>query len=79
MFAFGLGIASMMLVIALAGRQVMIRIRGRLMRAGSGGRRLLGALLVAAAILIGTGLDRVVEGAIVTASPDWLIAASTAI
>jgi cytochrome c biogenesis protein CcdA len=79
MFAFGMGIATVMLLIAMAGRQMIVRIRGRLMRAGSGGRRMLGGLLVAVAILIGTGLDRVIEGAIVAASPDWLITASTAI
>lgn len=78
MFAFGLGIASVLVVIAVAGRELMARWRARLLGAGASGKRVLGGLLIAVAILIGTGLDRVLEGVIVSASPDWLIAWSTA-
>jgi cytochrome c-type biogenesis protein len=79
MFAFGLGIASMLLLIALAGRSLLARVRGRLLHAGSNGRRVLGALLLGTGIFIGTGLDRIAEAALVRISPDWLITASTMI
>ena len=77
MLAFGLGIATVLLAIALAGRTLLAQVRGRLMATGQGGRRVLGALLLATGLFIGTGLDRMVEGWLVTGSPDWLIAAST--
>ncbi len=79
MLVFGLGIASMLLLIALAGRQLLARWRGRMLTAGGSGRRVLGAILLTTGVLIGTGLDRVIEAALVAASPDWLVAASTAI
>ncbi|QDX26935.1 cytochrome c biogenesis protein CcdA [Sphingomonas suaedae] len=78
MFAFGLGIASVMLAIALAGRSVMTKLRSRLLHAGDTGRRLLGALLLVVAVAIGTGLDRAIEAVILDHSPDWLITVSTA-
>lgn len=79
MAAFGLGIASVLLVIATAGRQLMAKWRARMMQTGVGGRRVLGALLLAVGIMIGTGLDRIIEAAIISVSPDWLIAASTSL
>ena len=79
MLAFGMGIATVLLLIALAGRQALMKMRGRLMATGSGGRRVLGALLLGVAIMIGTGLDRILESWILESSPDWLIAASVAL
>ncbi len=79
MAAFGLGIASILLLIATAGRQVMARWRARMMQTGLGGRRVFGALLLVVGILIGTGLDRMIEAAFLSAAPDWLIVASTTI
>nr|WP_208402922.1 cytochrome c biogenesis CcdA family protein [Sphingomonas japonica] len=79
MLAFGTGIASVLLAIALAGRRLMTRWRARLLRTGSGGRQLLGALLLAVGVLIGTGVDRMLEAAIVAASPDWLVALTTSV
>ncbi len=79
MLAFGLGIASVLLAIALAGRQLLTKWRARLMRTGTGGRRILGVLLLATGIFIGTGFDRVIEAALVTASPDWLVALTTSV
>ena len=79
MLAFGMGIATVLLLIALAGRHALMKMRGRLMATGSGGRRVLGALLLGVAIMIGTGLDRILESWILERSPDWLIAASVAL
>lgn len=79
MLTFALGIASILLVIAFATRGFLTKWRGKLMSAGSGGKRVLGAMLFAVGIFIMTGTDRQVESALVAASPDWLINATTSI
>lgn len=79
MLAFGSGIASVLLVIAFATRGLLSRWRGRMMATGSGGKRVLGGLLVVVGLLILTGTDKMVEGAIVAASPDWLIDLTTSV
>jgi cytochrome c biogenesis protein CcdA len=79
MAAFGLGIASVLLVLALLARSVIARWRGRLMSAGSGGKKALGGLLIAVGLLIFTGTDHLIEGAILSVSPDWLTNLTTAI
>ncbi|MFA6125167.1 MAG: cytochrome c biogenesis CcdA family protein [Sphingomonas sp.] len=72
MAAFGVGIATMLLLIATATRGFLSRWRGRLMSTGKGGKRVLGALLIIVGVLILTGGDRLFEGFIVSISPDWL-------
>lgn len=79
MGAFGLGIASVLLVLALATRTMLSRWRGRMMAAGGSGKRVLGALLSVVGVLILTGTDRMIEGLLVEASPDWLIDLTTMI
>lgn len=78
MFAFGLGIASVLLVIAFVARSVLTRWRGRLMSAGSGGKKVLGVLLASVGLLILSGLDRSVETWVLGVSPDWLTNITTA-
>jgi cytochrome c biogenesis protein CcdA len=72
MAAFGLGIGSVLLALAFATRGFLSRWRGRLMRAGDRGKRLLGALVVLVGVLILTGGDHVVEAAVLAATPPWL-------
>ncbi|MEK7454909.1 MULTISPECIES: cytochrome c biogenesis CcdA family protein [Sphingomonadaceae] len=79
MAAFGLGIASVLLVLALAARSVIAKWRGRLMSAGNGGKKALGVLVMAVGLLIITGTDHIIEGAILTVSPDWLTDLTTSI
>jgi cytochrome c biogenesis protein CcdA len=79
MAAFGLGIASVLLVLALAARSVLAKWRGKLMSAGNSGKKALGVLVMAVGLLIITGTDRLIEGAILTASPDWLTDLTTSI
>lgn len=79
MAAFGLGIASVLLVLALAARSVIAKWRGRLMSAGNGGKKALGVLVMAIGLLIITGTDHIIEGAILTVSPDWLTDLTTSI
>lgn len=76
---FGLGIASVLLALSFATRSLFARWRGKLMSAGSGGKRVLGVLLAVVGVLIITGGDHLLEGLIVSASPEWLIDLTTSI
>lgn len=79
MLAFGLGIATVLLVLATATRSLITRWRGKLMSTGSTGKRALGAMLIAVGLFIVTGFDRKAESVIVAASPDWVIDATTSL
>ena len=79
MAAFGLGIASVLLVLAFATRSLLAQWRGRLMSAGGTGKRVLGGLLMMVGVLIMSGGDKLIEGALVSASPDWLVDLTTSI
>jgi cytochrome c-type biogenesis protein len=72
MLAFGIGAALPLLAIGMMSREALTRWRNRLLAAGSGGKTLLGVLLVAIGALILTGLDKRVETILVDASPAWL-------
>lgn len=77
MLAFGLGAAAPLLLLGLASREALLRWRGRLAAAGSGGKAALGVLLVLLGLLVLTGLDKRAEAWAVAASPDWLNALTT--
>lgn len=77
MLAFAFGIASMLLALAFATRGFLSRWRGRMMSTGNRGKRILGVLLIIVGGFILTGADRLAEGLIVAASPDWLINLTT--
>lgn len=79
MAAFGLGIASVLLVLAFATHSLLAQWRGRLMSAGGTGKRVLGGLLMVVGVLIVTGGDKLIEGVLVSASPDWLVDLTTSI
>jgi len=77
MLAFGIGAALPLLAIGMMSREALMRWRNRLLAAGSGGKALLGVLLVAIGALILTGLDKRVEAMLVEASPAWLTEVTT--
>jgi cytochrome c-type biogenesis protein len=79
MAAFGTGIATVLLIVSLAAQTLLRRWRGRLMSAGGNGKRILGGLLAVVAVLILTGGDHLIEGAVLTVSPQWLIDATTSV
>jgi len=79
MGAFGLGIASVLIGVALVARSVMARWRGGLLGAGQSGKRVLGALIVGVALLIVSGGDRTFETLVLMHSPEWLTNFTTAI
>jgi cytochrome c-type biogenesis protein len=72
MLAFGIGAALPLVLLGLVSREAMMRWRGRLLAAGQRGKLLMGAVLVAAGLLIVTGADKAIETALVEASPVWL-------
>jgi cytochrome c-type biogenesis protein len=77
MLAFGIGAALPLLAIGMMSREALARWRSRLLAAGSGGKMLLGVMLVAIGVLILTGLDKRVETILVEASPAWLTQLTT--
>ena len=72
MLLFGIGAAIPLLVLGQLSRATLLRWRDRLLVSGSGGKRVLGFILVAFALLTLTGLDRTIQTALVGKSPQWL-------
>jgi len=79
MAAFSAGIATVLLVIAFVGRNLFNRMKGSVSATAKSAKFVLGAMLLAVGLLILTGLDRSIETYFVTAAPDWLIRATTAL
>lgn len=77
MTAFGIGAALPLLLLGLASRETMLRWRDRLLRAGQGGKAMLGGLLFAIGFLLLTGLDKRLETILVDVSPAWLTRLTT--
>lgn len=78
MAAFGLGISTVLLVIAFAARGALARWRGRMMAAGGRGKIVLGGLLLIVGIFILTGVDRQLEAFALDHLPDRVTEWSTA-
>jgi len=77
MVAFGLGISTVLLVIAFAARGALARWRGRMMVAGGRGKAVLGVLILLVGVFILTGFDRKVEAFALDHLPDWMTEWST--
>ena len=77
MFAFGIGAAIPLLAIGTLSREAQARWRGRLLAMGSGGKKLMGAVLAGVGVLILSGLDKRIEAFLVQASPAWLTELTT--
>jgi cytochrome c biogenesis protein CcdA len=77
MTAFGVGAALPLLLLGLVSREVMFRWRDRLLRAGRGGKAILGGLLFAIGFFILTGFDKRLESFLVYFSPAWLTQLTT--
>lgn len=72
MLAFGTGAALPLVGLGFLSREALMRWRGRLATAGRTMKAGLGAVMVALGLLVLSGLDKRVEAAFVTATPDWL-------
>ena len=72
MLVFGFGAALPLLLLGLLTREAMARWRKRLLSAGEVTKVGLGVMFVAIGALVLTGLDKLIEAALVAASPQWL-------
>jgi cytochrome c-type biogenesis protein len=77
MLAFGIGAGLPLVLLGMLSREALVKWRTRLLSAGGRGKMILGGVLVLAGVLVLTGLDKTVEGALVSASPDWLTELTT--
>lgn len=77
MAAFGLGISTVLLLIAFAARGALGRWRERLVQTGGVGKQVLGALLAVIGVCILTGVDRGMEAFALDQLPDWMTTWST--
>lgn len=77
MFVFGVGAAMPLALFGTVSRDVMLRIRGKLMRVGSTGKYVFGVLMIAVGASILTGFDKSLEAQLVQWSPDWLTDVTT--
>lgn len=72
MAVFGVGAALPLLVLGMLSREAMLRWRSKAMGMGRGMRTVLGLILIAVALAILSGLDKVLEAWLITVSPEWL-------
>lgn len=77
MGVFGLGAALPVVTLAYVSRSAMLKMRGKLMQAGKTGKTLLGAIMIALAAMILSGLDKPMEAWLVDHSPAWLTTLTT--
>jgi cytochrome c-type biogenesis protein len=77
MAVFGIGAALPLLLLGALSRQAMLRLRGRLLAAGSGGKLVLGLVFLALGLAIMSGFDKLFEAWLVDISPDWLTRLTT--
>jgi hypothetical protein len=57
--------------------RAMMKMRGKLMQAGKTGKMILGAVMVALAALILSGVDKSIEAWLVNNSPAWITKLTT--
>ena len=77
MAMFGVGAALPLVIMGFLTREALQASRGRLMSAGVQGKAILGAILVTLGLLTLSGYDKVIETALVEASPSWLTGLTT--
>jgi cytochrome c biogenesis protein CcdA len=72
MLMFGIGAALPLLLLGLLSREAMLRLRGRMLIAGSAMKAALGLVLVLFGLAVASGLDKTIEAKLVDWSPMWL-------
>lgn len=72
MLAFGIGAGLPLAALGALSRERLVAMRERMMTAGQGAKTVLGLVVVAVALLVLTGFDKVIEAALVEVSPAWL-------
>jgi cytochrome c biogenesis protein CcdA len=77
MAVFGIGAALPLVAIGLMSRATLARWRSRMLAAGTGGKTIMGGVLVLVGLLVLTGFDKKLEAALVDLSPAWLTELTT--
>ncbi|MGO9004248.1 MAG: cytochrome c biogenesis CcdA family protein [Beijerinckiaceae bacterium] len=77
MFAFGAGAAVTLLTLGMFSREFLLRWRKQMLSAGHGVKIAFGFLMLAIGVLVLSGFDKMVETALVNASPQWLTNVTT--
>lgn len=76
---FGVGAALPLAILGSFSRVSILRLRGRLGSAGMVGKTILGAVFIAVGLLVLTRLDKMLETALLSASPAWLTTFTTSL
>ncbi len=79
MAMFGFGASLPLVALGLASRGAMTRLRGRLLAAGRGGKKVLGAVMLVLGAFIFTGIDKRVEAWLLDVAPPWLTQIGTSL
>lgn len=77
MAIFSLGAVLPLMLVGLLGRAALLRHRGRLVKAGDLGRKLMGGSLLVIGVLVLTGLDKALEAWLLDQAPSWLVELTT--
>lgn len=72
MLAFGIGAGLPLAALGALSREKLLGLRDRMMSAGQGAKTALGLVVVAVSLLVLSGYDKIIEAALVEASPAWL-------
>lgn len=79
MALFGIGAGVPLVILGLLSRQVMTRIRGRLLQGGKVGKQVLGVTLLVIGVAVLTGYDKRFEAWVLDFMPAWLTDLTTSI
>ena len=77
MMVFGMGAALPLILLGQLSRSTMLRIRARMLQAGTLGKTLLGVMLIVIGLTIVSSADKRIEAFLVDASPQWLTTLTT--
>ncbi len=77
MLSFGLGASVPLIALAYGSRATLKSRKDTLQRLGRVAKPVLGGVVLAAALLVLTGVDRVIEAELVRSMPDWLTTLTT--
>jgi len=72
MALFGIGASAPLLVLGLLAREALMRRRGSLLAFGQSAKAAMGVLLILFGAIVISGADKILETALVNASPQWL-------
>ena len=77
MLVFGIGAGLPLALLGTLSREALMRWRNRMLQAGNRGKMIFGAFILVAGLIVITGQDKVIEGALVSLSPEWLTTLTT--